>query len=93
MYLTSLYIIIEVKSDSYYGNSNKIRITCFLAEFLYERKYFIKGRMSSGYCILMDIEGNKIDFSCMPKGYKTPKLSNCKRIQARTSQMVERIVI
>ena len=57
------------------------------------KEYFIKGRMSSGYCILMDIEGNKIDFSCMPKGYKTPKLSNCKRIQARTSQMVERIVI
>lgn len=57
------------------------------------KEYFIKGRMSSGYCILMDIEGSKIDFSCMPKGYKTPKLSNCKRIQTRTSQMVERIVI
>ena len=50
--------------------------------------YFIKGRMSTGYAILMDIEGNKIDFSSMPKGMKTPKLSNCKRITARSSQMI-----
>ncbi len=52
------------------------------------KEYFIKGRMSTGYAILMDIEGNKIDFSHMPKGMKTPKLSNCKRVAARTSQMV-----
>ena len=52
------------------------------------KEYFIKGRMSSGYAILMDIEGNKIDFSNMPKGWKTPKLSNCKRIQARNSWMI-----
>ena len=52
------------------------------------KEYFIKGRMSSGYVILMDIEGNKIDFSDMPKGFKTPKLSNCKRIQARNSWMI-----
>lgn len=52
------------------------------------REYFIKGRMSTGYAILMDIEGKKIDFSAMPKGFKTPKLSNCKRITARTTQMV-----
>ena len=45
--------------------------------------YFIKGRMSTGYAILMDIDGNKADFSAMPKGYKIPKLSNCKRIIAR----------
>ena len=52
-------------------------------------KYFIKGRMSrGGYAILMDIEGNKVDFSNMPKGYKTPKLSKCNRLSARTSQMV-----
>ena len=52
-------------------------------------KYFIKGRMSrGGYAILMDIEGNKINFSNMPKGYKTPKLSKCSRLSARTSQMV-----
>ena len=38
----------------------------------FNREYFIKGRMSTGYAILMDIEGNKIDFSHMPKGMKTP---------------------
>lgn len=52
------------------------------------KEYFIKGRMSSGYAILMDIEGNKIDFSGMPKGFKTPKLSNCKRISARKTWMI-----
>lgn len=52
------------------------------------KNYFIKGRMSSGYAILMNIEGNKIDFSSMPKGYKTPKLSKCHRLSARTSQMI-----
>lgn len=48
-------------------------------------EYFVKGRMSSGYAILSDIEGNKIDFNYMPKGCKTPKLSKCKRLQARDS--------
>ena len=41
--------------------------------------------MSSGLAILMDIFNNKIDFSYMPRGYKTPKLSNCNRISARKS--------
>ena len=50
------------------------------------KEYFIKGRMSKyGYCLFADIFGNKIDFSDMPKGSKTPKLSNCKRISARNS--------
>ena len=53
------------------------------------KDYFIKGRMSTGYAILMDIDGNKIDFSSMPKGFKTPKLSNCKRITVRSSQMIQ----
>ena len=52
------------------------------------KEYFIKGRMSTGYAILMDIDGNKIDFSDMPKGLKTVKLSNCKRISARKSQLI-----
>lgn len=56
-------------------------------------EYFIKGRMSTGYAILMDIDGSKVDFSSMPKGFKTPKLSNCKRITARTSQMVQELAI
>ena len=49
------------------------------------KEYFIKGRMSSGFGILMDIFNNKIDFSDRPKGWKTPKLSNMQRIQARSS--------
>lgn len=49
--------------------------------------------MSTGYALLMDIGGNKIDFSTIPKGYKTPKLSNCIRINARTSQMIQSITI
>ena len=51
----------------------------------FEKEYFIKGRMSSGFAILMDIFNNKIDFNYMSKGYKTPKLSNCYRISARRS--------
>ena len=54
------------------------------------KEYFIKGRMSSGYAILMDIEENKVDFSHMLKGWKTPKLTKCKRISARKSQMIFR---
>lgn len=49
------------------------------------KEYIIKGRMSSGYAILMDADGNKIDFSDMLKGYKTPKLDNLIRISARKS--------
>ena len=56
-------------------------------------KFFIKGRMSTGYAVLMDIDGNKVDFSAMPKGYKTPKLSNCKRIMARSTEMIQTLVI
>jgi hypothetical protein len=44
--------------------------------------------MSTGYAILMDVEGKKIDFSTLPSGFKTPKLSNCKRITARDTQMI-----
>lgn len=49
------------------------------------KEYFIKGRMSSGFGILMDIFNKKIDFSDKPKGWKTPKLSNMTRLQARSS--------
>ena len=31
------------------------------------KEYFIKGRMSTGYAILMDIEGNKINLKPIPK--------------------------
>lgn len=49
------------------------------------KEYFIRGRMSSGFAALMDMHNNKIDFSFMPKGWKTPKLSNLKRISSRSS--------
>ena len=54
----------------------------------FRKEYFIKGRMSSGFAILMDIFNNKIDFSFMPKRFKTPKLNNLKRINARSSCLV-----
>ena len=50
----------------------------------FETIYFVSSRMSKGgYATLMDIFGNQIDFSFMPKGYRTPKLSNCERVSAR----------
>lgn len=59
----------------------------------FDTEYFIKGRMSTGYVILMDVEGNKIDFSSMPKGMKTPKLSNCTRVSARNSVLVDKVAV
>ena len=50
------------------------------------KEYFVKGRMSEGgYVVFMNIFGDRIDFSYMPKGYKTPKLANCERLSARRS--------
>ena len=57
------------------------------------KEYFIKGRMSTGYAILMDIEGNKVDFLTMPKGFKTPKMINLKRLEARSSWMVTTVEV
>lgn len=51
------------------------------------KEYFIKGRMSSGFAILMNIFNDKIDFSYLPKGYKTPKLSNLERLSSRSSTL------
>jgi hypothetical protein len=53
------------------------------------REYFIKGRMSSGFAILMDINGTKIDFNNAPKGLKTPKLNNMKRIGSRKTWIIQ----
>ena len=41
----------------------------------------------------MDIDGNKADFSAMPKGYKTPKLANLKRLEARTTWMTTAVEV
>ena len=56
-------------------------------------EYFIKGRMSTGFVILMDIFGNKTDFNNKPKGFKTPKLLNCKRVLARSSVCISQKII
>ncbi|MEA1975968.1 MAG: RNA-guided endonuclease IscB [Bacillota bacterium] len=57
-------------------------------------EYFVKGRMSSGYCILMDIQGNKVKFNNAPRGMKTPKMSHCRRMQARDSWiMIENHIV
>lgn len=50
-------------------------------EYLGE-EYFIKGRMSTGYAVLMDIQGNKIDLKPIPK------FNKMKRIQARKAWLV-----
>ena len=49
----------------------------------YGKEYFIKGRLSTGYCFLMDITGKVVDFKDAPRGMKTPKMSNMKRISSR----------
>ena len=46
-------------------------------------EYFIKGRMSTGYAILMDIEGNKQELKPIPK------LNQMERISARKSWVVQ----
>lgn len=55
--------------------------------------YFIKGRMSTGYAILMDIRGLKIEFKSAPKGYKIPKLSNLTREGARKAWIITQEII
>lgn len=52
------------------------------------KEYFVKGRYSTGYAILMDLAGNKIDFSGKPNMPKIPKLSNMTRLEARSSWMI-----
>ena len=45
--------------------------------------------MSTGYAILMDIEGNKIDFSKAPRGVKTPKMGNMIRVSSRKTVLIQ----
>ena len=47
------------------------------------KEYFIKGRMSSGYAILMDIEGKKIDLKPIPK------FDTMQRVGARKTWMID----
>jgi hypothetical protein len=50
-------------------------------------EYFIKGRMSTGYAILMGIDGTKVVLK------RIPKFANLKRVQARDSSMVSQKTI
>ena len=45
-------------------------------------EYFIKGRMSTGYAILMDLSGNKLALK------PTAKFDNMKRVSARSSWII-----
>jgi RRXRR protein/HNH endonuclease len=45
-------------------------------------EYFIKGRMSTGYAILMDVSGNKLTLKPIPK------FDKMKRVSARSSWMI-----
>ena len=57
------------------------------------KEYFIKGRMSTGYAILMDINSSKIDFKNAPKGMRTPKMINMKKISSRKSWIISELII
>jgi hypothetical protein len=46
------------------------------------QEYFIKGRMSTGYAILMSIDGKKADLKPIPK------FNKMQRVNARTSWMI-----
>lgn len=48
------------------------------------KEYFIKGRMSTGYAILMDIHGKKVELKPIPKFEKM------RRVSARSSWMMTR---
>ena len=56
-------------------------------------EYLIFGTMSTGYFPLMDIEKNKIDFSNLGRGLKTPKATNLIRISARRSWLCQKHVV
>ncbi|GCE11852.1 RNA-guided endonuclease IscB [Tengunoibacter tsumagoiensis] len=61
-------------------NTGKIRGFRKFDKVHYEgQDYFIKGRMSTGYAILMDVSGNKVDLKPIPK------FDKMKRVSARSS--------
>ena len=57
------------------------------------KRCFIKGRRSSGFALLADINLNSIDFSFLGRGRKTPKLQNLKRISSRKSWITDQKII
>lgn len=55
------------------------------------KDFFIKGRRLQGTGELMDIDGNKIDFSHRPKGMKTPNFRYIIRISSRRSFITQTV--
>ena len=53
------------------------------------KEYFIKGRMSTGYAILMGIEGNRINFKPIPKFSKMKRVSARQTILSAIHPMTE----
>ncbi len=51
------------------------------------QEYFIKGRMATGYAILMDIHGNKVDLKPIPK------FDKMKRASARSSWIIHQKIM
>ena len=51
------------------------------------QEYFIKGRMSTGYAILMGLDGKKVDLKPIPKFVKM------QRVNARSSWMISRRIM
>lgn len=52
-------------------------------------EYLVKGRMTiGGYAILSDMSGNSVKFEKTSRHWKTVKLNDCKRIQARKSSLM-----
>ena len=56
-------------------------------------EYFIKGRRARGVFELENIYKEKIDFSYMPRGFKTVKVSNLTRLSARNTTLCIRTEI
>lgn len=55
------------------------------------KEYFIKGRMSTGFATLMNIDGSTVKFDSMPRGYRIPKLSNLIKISARSTTLCVKV--
>ena len=71
------------------GKSKDLRLEVHHLIFRSEQgqEYFIKGRMSTGYAILMDISGKKVDLKPIPKFEKM------KRVCARSSWMISQRIM
>jgi hypothetical protein len=59
----------------------------------FDKVGFIQGRLSTGYAILKDIFDNKLDFSYLGRGLKTPKMERLKKINSiKTTQVAIHIL-